>query len=408
MQQEYDIAIVGGGLAGASLACCLGKRLRVAIIEAVPARSENQPSYDDRGLALSLSSQRILAGMDVWSHLAGNAVPIRHIHVSDRGRFGFVRFHAAELNLPAMGYVVIARELGRVLLEKIAALDSVDFICPASVKELVIGSERIDLHLHGNDGRGSISCRLLVAADGMNSTIRDRAGIRVITKDYGQTAIVANVTVARGLDNTAFERFTSTGPLALLPLSDRRYVSVFTVDSGMTTDFMRMDDAAYLQVLEETFGRRLGKFLKIGNRKSYPLALLRAERQFRERIVLLGNSAHTIHPNGAQGFNLGLRDVAALAENLLGAAAQGQDPGSADLLEKYHASRQHDQQRVINFTDHIAGLFYNDDPVRAAVRNTGMLVLDLIPPLKRRFMREAMGLHGRQPSMVRGLYPGLS
>ncbi len=398
MQTDYDITIAGGGMVGAGLACALaGSRYRVAVIEAVAPDDAIQPSYDDRGLSLSLASQRILSALGVWPALSAEATPIEHIHVSDRGRFGFVRLHAADLNLPAMGYVVVARQLGRALLARLHSADNIDFLCPARVDTVRVSAEAATLRLAG-DGR-ELTGRLLVVADGARSGLRDRLGFVIDEKDYGQTAIVANVTPERGHENRAFERFTDSGPVALLPLSGNRCASVFTVPREAADDYMALPDADYLERLQQRFGRRLGRLVQVGRRKSYPVVKLVPDTPLGDRALLLGNAAHTIHPNGAQGFNLGLRDAAALAEVLLQSPAA--DAGAPAPLQEYLARRRADQQRVIRFTDRLAEWFYNDDPLRIVVRDTGMLLTDLVPAFKRAFMRRAMGVAGRQPAMVR-------
>ena len=404
MQAEYDIIIVGGGLTGASLAACLANApARVAVIEAVPINSGRQPSYDEKGLALSLSSQRIFSAIGIWPALRRQAVPIEHIHVSDRGRFGFVRLHADEADLPALGYVVIARELGAALLGSMAAADNVDFICPAGVTAVNQQEHGVSVEIDRDGNREALSGRLLVVAQGSHSTLREAAGIRTVTKDYRQTAVVCNVTPERPHANTAYERFTASGPLALLPLSDQRCALVFTVPSEAKDRCLAMPDGEFLSELERRFGRRLGRFLKAGRRRSYPLALMTSEEQIRERTVYLGNTVHTIHPNGAQGFNLCLRDVAGLAETLDRAMQRGADPGRREVLESYYALRRADQRRVIRFSDSLAETFYRTGRARAAARNTGMLIMDLVPEIKKALIKQATGLGAGQPRLVYGL-----
>jgi len=401
MQTDYDVAIVGGGMVGASLACALaGSALRIALIEAIPPKSDQQPSYDERGLSLSLATQRILEGLALWPSLSGGATPIEHIHVSDRGRFGFVRLHAAALGVPALGYVVPARELGRVLLAGVAAAGNVDFLCPARVAAVQPGPDRVRVELRGGEPAAGLDCRLLVVADGTRSGLREALGLDAEVKDYGQTAIVANVTPEHPHGNWAYERFTDTGPLALLPLAGGRCAMVYTVPSAAAPDYLALADDDFLARAQARFGRRLGRLRRLGARKSYPLLRLVARTPLRERLLLLGNAEHTVHPNAAQGFNLGLRDAAALAEHLSGAAAV--DPGARELLEAYHASRRRDQDRVLRFTDGLAQLFYNNRPERIVLRDAGMLITDLLPGLKRGLMRRAMGLGGRQPGLVLG------
>ncbi|MEJ2761304.1 MAG: 2-octaprenyl-6-methoxyphenyl hydroxylase [Gammaproteobacteria bacterium] len=399
MQADYDVAIVGGGMVGASLACALaGSPLRTVLIEAVPFRSDAQPSYDERGLSLSLATQRILESLAVWPALAPAATPIEHIHVSDRGRFGFVRLHAADMGIPALGHVAPARELGRALLQGVEAAANVELLCPAAVAAARPGLDRVRLEFH--DDIPDLGCRLLVVADGSRSALRESLGMAAAVKDYGQTAVVAAVSPELPHRNWAFERFTDTGPLALLPLRENRCVLVYTVPTGEEHGLLAAGDEEFLGRAQSRFGRRLGRFIKVGARRSYPLVRITARRQAGERVLLLGNAAHTVHPNGAQGFNLGLRDAAALAEHLTGEGVT--DPGARTLLQDYCDARRADQNRVLRFTDGLTRLFYNNRPARIAVRDAGMLLLDILPGLKQGFMRRAMGIGGRQPRLVMG------
>lgn len=400
---DYDVIIAGGGMVGASLAIALvGENIRIAVIEAVSASADDQPSYDDRSLALSLSSQRVLHGLGLWDAVAATACPVEHIHVSDQHHFGCVRLHAAAMQVPALGYVVIARELGRVLRQELAGAGNIDFICPATVEKVAIQADRAMVQLRQGKESKLISGRLLVAADGAQSRVRELLGIPAVIKDYGQTAIVTNVTPQKPHRHTAYERFTAQGPLALLPLTENRCAVVFTVSHDQAEMFMTMDSREFLDRLQARFGPRLGKLERPGVRKSYPMRLITVREQVRERIVVLGNSAHTIHPNGAQGFNLCLRDIAGLAEVLVPAVRGGDDPGQQQVLSAYQDLRTRDQKAVIRFSDGLTRLFYNDLPHKVLLRNAGMLLLDLMPPLKKAFMQRAMGLHGRQPALVRG------
>ena len=400
---DYDVVIAGGGMTGASLAVALaGENIRIAIIEAVSPRSDDQPSYDDRGLALSLSSQRVLQGLNLWEKVSATSCPVQHVHVSDQHHFGFVRLHAEAMSIPALGYVVVARELGRILLEKINSANNIDLICPASIEDIVIQTDRAVINLKQGNEDKLISGRLLVAADGSHSTVCRFLGIKASVKDYGQTAIVTNVTPARKHLNTAWERFTPQGPLALLPLTDDRCAVVFTVSQDEVEAYMTMKDADFLDQLQCRFGRRLGKFHRLGKRKSYVMQLIISDEQVRERVVVLGNSAHTIHPNGAQGFNLCLRDVAGLAEILLPAFRSGIDLGKRRILNQYQDLRECDQKNVIQFTDGLTRLFYNDLLHKVLFRNIGMLLMDMMPSCKKTFMQRAMGMHGHQPVLVRG------
>jgi 2-octaprenyl-6-methoxyphenol hydroxylase len=406
LQPDFDVVIVGGGMAGASLAIALAaENTRIAMIEAVLPGAEDQPSYDDRGLALSLSSQRILNSLDLWDAVCDSANPIEHVHVSDQHHFGFVRLHAEQMNLSALGHVVLARELGRILMERISVLNNIHLICPARVRDIVIHPDHAEVILLQDGNKSKITAHLVVAADGSSSPVREILGISTDSRDYGQTAIVTNVTPGKPHNNTAFERFTEQGPLALLPSIENRCVVVFAVGSESAEQYLNMSDDEFLTLLQSRLGRRLGKFQRLGKRKSYPMQLILAREQVRERVVILGNAAHTLHPNGAQGFNLCLRDIAGLAEILLPALRNGDDPGHRHLLNQYQDLRISDQSRVTRFTDGLVKMFYNDLPHKIWIRNTGMLLLDICPSLKRSFALRAMGLHGKQPAMVRGFAP---
>ena len=404
MPPDYDVIIIGGGMVGASLACALASQpLRIGIVEAVPFQDDRQPSFDDRGLALAVSSQRVLAGLALWNRIGEEANPIRHVHVSDRGHFGFVRMDAETVGMDALGYVVLARVLGKVLTENLIACENIELFCPARLHAIHHREERVEVSVQLNGDRVRLYTRLVVGADGTNSQVRQALGTQIRERDYGQTAIVANVVLERSDRDTAYERFTKTGPLALLPLLDGRSALVWTVATGEAERILVLDEQSCLKNLEESFGGRLGRFLRIGQRKSYPLCMIEAKQQAGSRIVVLGNAAHTVHPNAAQGFNLGLRDVAALAEVISDAVRAGEDHGSEQCLNQYVASRKSDQHRIIAFTDGLASFFYNDHLSRILVRDMGMLAVDLVPPLKRQFMRHAMGLFGPQPRLVRGL-----
>ena len=404
MTSQYDIIIAGGGLVGASLAAALrGQPLRVAVVEPVPIKSGNQPSYDSKGLALSLSSVQILEHLGVWQELAGEACPIRKIHVSDRGHFGFVRLSSQDLQIDALGQVVTAHSLGQVLTGLLEKAENIDYLCPAGISDVRITYEQAHVTITTAGNEQTLSAALLVAADGSNSGLRRQLGIPATVKDYQQTAIVSSVTTQRPHMHTAYERFTEHGPIALLPLSNGRFSLVYTVPAADAGAVMKLGKDRFQELLWDRFGRRLGRFTDIGNINQYPLKLIESEQQVMNRVVLLGNAAHTIHPNGAQGLNLCLRDTASLAEHLVAAISNGEDIGKLALLETYAAVRQLDQKRVTQFSDRLAGWFYNSNPFKVVVRNSGMLITDLVPSIKRNFMRQAMGVSGRQPSMVRGI-----
>lgn len=404
MQCETDVAIVGGGLVGASLACALGQAgVSVALVEASALAVEAQPAYDERSIALAQGSQRIFAGLDLWAGLENDVCPIHTIHVSDRGRFGFTRLRREHEGVPALGYVATSRVLGRVLLDRLAELDSVRVLAPAQLNSFHIDAGSVQAQLLLDDHTVELQARVLVAADGAYSTVRDQLGIGVRQQDYGQTAVIANVCTELAHGHTAWERFTDTGPMALLPMTQQRCALVWTLRSEQSDALLGLDDKAFLAQLQERFGWRLGRFLKVGKREAYPLQLVQAKENVRPRLALIGNAVHTLHPVAGQGFNLGLRDVAALAEVLVDARHQDMDIGDSMVLRKYAEWRQADQQRVVLFTDSMVHLFSQPFLPVVCARDAGMLAMDLCPPAKRWFGRLTMGRAGRLPRLARGL-----
>ena len=404
---DYDILIIGGGMVGASLACALaGSGLRLAIVEAVPLRADEQPSYDDRSIALAYGSRCIFAGMGLWDDLRHEVTPIRTIHVSDRGHFGITRLRAEEQGVDALGYVVENRALGRLFAARLEASADVDLLCPARLEALEFGERAVAASVEVDGARRLLRAALVVGADGGRSLVRRLAGVATRQWDYGQSAVIANVTPARRHGHVAYERFTDSGPLAMLPMGGNRCSLVWTVRRGDEEALLALDDAAFLARLQDRFGRRLGTLRKVGRRHVYPLRLIRAAYRMPSRLALIGNAAHTLHPIAGQGFNLGLRDVAVLAEVLWQARARGEDPGCPATLGRYQAWRRQDQRRVVALTDGLVRLFSNRLPPLALARNLGLAALECMAPLRRGLARQFMGLSGRQPRLARGLPPG--
>ena len=406
MKESYDIVIVGGGMVGASLALALAPLpWRIAVVEAFAPSSESQPSYDDRATALAEGSRRIFDTLGVWPALAPSTAPIRRIHVSDRGRFGFARLAAADYGVEALGHVVENRRLGTVLWDALAGCPRVDLLAPCRVVAVDAAGEPATVEVESADGEArTLTASLVVAADGARSRTREMLGMPVRTDDYGQQALIANVTVTDGgAGDEAFERFTEEGPLALLPMTGKRWSLVWTMSPERAAVVAQTDEPAFLAALQEAFGYRLGGFERAGRRQSYPLQLVAALEQRLGRVLLIGNAAHGLHPVAGQGFNLGLRDVAVLADVLASASEAGGDPGATATLEAYLDWRRADHERVISLTDSLVRLFTNPlAPVRGA-RALGLIGLDLIGPAKDLFARQAMGLEGRLPRLARGL-----
>lgn len=400
---EFDIVIAGGGMIGTSLALALAPTgLDVAVVEAVPRAAAEQPSFDDRTTALSRSSQRTFEALGLWPDIVAAATPIRSIHVSDRGRFGFSHIDAAEQQVEALGYVVINRVLGAVLQDALARAQGVEVLCPARIVRLRQAEQTVSVTLE--QGAEEPSCRLLVAADGARSSVRGMLGIGVQQIDYGQHAVIGNLLPDKAHDYRAFERFTEDGPLAILPVADDRAAFVWTLAPHDADAVMALDDAAFTARLQEAFGFRLGRFSRVGRRARYPLGLSRAASLTAGRGVLIGNAAHGLHPVAAQGFNLGLRDVAALAECIADVGPDGAaDVGSTAVLERYADWRRADQQKLVQFTDGLVRLFGSRRPSLRLLRDVGMLGFDLVPGARRLFARHTMGLAGELPRLSRGV-----
>ena len=401
MNQMADIAIVGGGLAGASLAIALAPLgYRVLVIEAVAFKAVDQPSYDDRTLALSHSSCRILSTMGLWQTLANDATAIRQILVTELNRPGRVVLDSEEMGLTEFGHVVEARRFGVAVTQAMQQAENIEVVSPVSVRGFEVDDDSAVLDLESETGLSTVRARLVVAADGANSFIRKHVSIQTKTRDYGQTAIICNITPSIAHEGRAFECLTSTGPFAVLPHTGMRCGLVWSVASDKAEELLALEDDVFLARAQQRFGDELGPFLKSGKRTAYPLKLVRAKEDIRERLVILGNAAHAIHPVGAQGFNLALRDVAVLAEILADSA--GDDPGDADLLQLYSQWRKPDQRSTIAQSDGLTRLFSHPSAWLAGLRTAAFAAHALSPALRRRTASNAMGYRGRVPRLALG------
>ncbi len=399
-----DIAIVGSGLVGGSLACALRHLpFKLVLIDSAPVCPPHEAGADERFIALALGSQRILGAIGLWPAIAPFAEPILGVHVSERGGCGFTRINHREEGVEALGYVAPARAIELAIQAQLEGMGQLQILRPAALLEHRLTPEGIELVVQTAGQRQIITSRLLVAADGRDSTIRQRLGIKVEGHDYDQDAVITTVEVDHPRPGWAFERFTETGPLAFLPMTGGRYSVVWCCRSEQTAELMGLEDEAFSERLQGRFGWRLGRLGLPSARQVYPLQLRVIRQTVHERLVLIGNAAHTLHPVAGQGFNLGLRDVAALAEVLADAVQQGQDPGKPATLAAYRRWRGQDPYLTALLTDTLARVFLPDFwPVRLA-RNLGLLGLDLIPPARHRLARRLMGLGGRLPRLARGL-----
>lgn len=400
-----DVAIVGGGLVGASLALALAPTgLRTALVEGVSPEAAAQPSFDDRTTALGNGTRRSFEALGIWSRVASKAAPIRRIHVSDAGRFGFARLDASEHGLDAFGYVVTNRVLGAALHAALAELPNLELRMPA--KCVAISPGERDVMIVTEPASVPLRARLVIGADGAQSRVREAAGLGADVEDYRQVAVIAHVRASRVADGTAFERFTTEGPFAVLPLHDGAYGVVWTLAPEVATRVLALGDADYLLELQAAFGWRLGRLLAVGKRSAYPLKLSRAQSLVGPRVVLIGNAAQGLHPVAGQGFNLGLRDAATLAELLAERVVRdgsGVDVGAAAVLEEFAARRRVDRDGVTRFTDGLVKLFGDTRPGVPALRDLGLLLFDLSPSAKQAMSRLSWGFAGRTPRLGRGL-----
>jgi len=405
---DYDVVIVGGGMVGASLALALiHTPLRILVIEAFAPESGEQPSFDERTSALGNGSRQVFEALGLWDHLLPDAAPIRRIHVSDAGHFGFARLDAAEFGQAAIGYVVPNRVIGRELWGALRRAARIDVRMPARVTRVHAVADAASVEFTDDRGAQRVSARLVVAADGAQSLVRAAAGIEATRDDYDQTAIIASLRTDRADDGTAYERFTSAGPMALLPLKlplpGHWRALVWAARPDDAAALLALDAASFLSRWQDAFGWRAGRALQLGRRVAYPLALVRAGSGIAPRAVLLGNASQSLHPVAGQGFNLGLRDAAGLAELLAQAARAGEDVGAPALLERYAAAREADREGVVRLTDGLVRGFSDARAGRATLRNLGLLAFDLLPPAKRALSRVSFGFGGASPRLTRGL-----
>ncbi|HLI10240.1 MAG TPA: 2-octaprenyl-6-methoxyphenyl hydroxylase [Alphaproteobacteria bacterium] len=395
-----DVVIIGGGMVGMTLALALGGAgISVALLDREPLRRQQEPAHDGRSSAIAWGSVQALKGIGLWDALAPDAEAIREIRVSDGPSLLFLHYRHAEVADHPLGYIVENLHIRRALVTALESAKSVTVLSPVRLTALERMSTRVRAHLA--DG-GTVEAQLAVAADGRGSPLRHEAGIAATTWSYPQTGIVCTIAHERPHHGVAHERFLPAGPLAVLPLRGARSSIVWTEHSRLAPSLLALDDAAFAAALARRFGDALGALKIEGPRWSYPLALLHAERYVDRRLALVGDAAHAIHPIAGQGLNLGLRDVAALAEILVDAHRLGLDLGGDDLLARYQRWRRFDNTALMVATDALNRLFSNGAPLVRLVRDLGLGLVNELPPLRRFFMRHAMGIVGELPRLVRG------
>ena len=377
-------------MVGASLVAALKNHTdkKIAVVEAFELNSDSQPSFDDRSIALSYGSRRIWESMGLWKNLEPEIEAIKSIHVSDRGHPGATRIDHTEEKVEALGYVVENRVMGKVLMNEVDSLSHVDWFCPATIDTLEQTESHVSIQIKTAQGVQSLEGKLLVAADGVQSVTRQLAGLDIRREDYNQSAIIANVKTDQLHQGIAYERFTDSGPLAFLPMTENRYSVVWTCEQDEAPHITSLSDDEFIVELQQRFGYRAGNIEKTGERFAYPLAYTETEQLTRGRVVVIGNAAHALHPVSGQGYNLALRDVAELAEMIV----ENTDPGHALLLAEYHAKRLKDMQRVYRITDSMVKVFSNDFAPLGHLRAGGLIAVNLISPLRSLMARQSVRL----------------
>ena len=401
----HDVLIIGGGLVGASLACALdGRGLDVALVESEPPRASVIPDSDARSLALAAASLNALDAIGVLRHLPTQPTSILRIHVSRRGDFGAVSLRAEDYGRAAFGGVVPAPSLGIALQTRLLELRGFSHYTGARLVALRETDDVREADIARDGETTTLRARLLVGADGTTSFVRDALDIGASSHDYAQHLFAGSVRVARPADGQAWERFTDDGPMALLPQasgphSSGSYGCICTVPSAHAVEIAALDNAGFIALLQERFGWRAGRFISVGRRVGYPLRQLVAERLTASRAVIMGNAAQTLHPIGAQGFNLGLRDALSLAELVRDARAN--DAGSAALLDAYAQRRVEDRGETLRFSDGLARITSNTAPPLRLLRSLAMGALDAMPDLRASLVGGAMGFRGVVPKLAR-------
>jgi len=397
---RVELLIVGGGLAGMGLAAaCAGAGIETALVDREePAIVVAEP-FDGRTTALALGSQRVLAGIGLWPEIAAHAEPIREIRVADGAARQFLHYDHHLVGDEPLGFIVENRLLRRALLACLAALPSLVHLAPRVVQRVDNATATAVADL--DDGT-RIRAALVAAADGRASPLREAAGIRALTWAYPQTGIVCTVRHAEPHRGIAVEHFLPAGPFAILPMTGQRSSIVWTERAALAPHLLALDEDAFHAELARRFGDHLGALAVVGPRWSYPLSFLHAGRYVAPRLALVGEAAHVIHPIAGQGLNLGIRDAAALAELIVDARRLGLDIGSGDVLERYEGWRRLDAVLLAAATEGLNRLFSNDVPPLRIARDLGLAAVDRTPPLKRLFMRHAMGTLGELPRLARG------
>lgn len=402
MHHDTDMIIVGAGMVGATLACALGQQgFRVTLIEAVkPDFNWPAESVDQRVSAITGASQKIFQRLGVWQTMSEQRVsPYQEMYVWDATGSGSIHFDSADLGLPYLGHIVENRVILFALHQQLAMLETVQLMTPATISAVAFSDDKVCVSL---DNGKKLTAALVVAADGSRSKLRELAGIETTGWAYQQQGVVAHIITSKTHQNTAWQRFMPDGPLAFLPLSDGSSSIVWSTTPAHADELLAMDDSAFLDALQQSFGDALGRMLACGPRAAFPLHLQHAKKYTLPRLALLGDAAHTVHPLAGQGVNLGLADAASLAEVLVDARQQARDIGAHAVLRRYERWRKGENLAMMATMDGFKRLFGSTQPAVARLRNWGLGLTDRVGPVKNLIMKQAMGLEGDLSRLAKG------
>jgi 2-octaprenyl-6-methoxyphenol hydroxylase len=394
-QLDYDVIIVGGGMVGMAAAIVMSKlNLKTCLLENTETENNQHPSYDDRTLVVNRASQCFWKNIGIWDSLKEQLIPIDKVHVSNKGHFGTVVFEKDDLKVSALAHIIEAKVLGMALKNKIETLDTIKVICPAQMQSFNSFDQALEVKYKIKGESHTISSQLMLAADGVQSTIRSQLNLETKVKSYQRTAIICNITPEYKHNNCAYERLTKTGPTAMLPFVNNRCGFVWSVEEHSADGILELSDADFIKAAQKQFGYRLGSFMKVGRRSSYPLYLIEVPEQVKSRVILLGNAAHAMSPVSAQGLNLAVRDVAALNDVISQCLTNNDDLGSDKCLNLYQSSINKDQKQTMRYTDDLMGWFKIDESMVNTFRSAGLIAMDQLTPVKSELFTRASGYRG--------------